>query len=152
MPRVTKERRRQLEFLAANYAGVVAKQPRWDELRHRLLAIDGDEVVARPDEDLAKIIERGREFPGRGATLALGAPSQCHANSARLFEANADRVQIVTGYALSKDGLWRQHSWAIFGPDSRTPGKVIETTERRTHYFGFVLNPRETRRFCYENE
>src|SRR5258708_7764341 len=47
---------------------------------------------------------------------------------------------VVNGYALSKDGLWRQHSWLV------TPeGGLVETTVRRAAYFGAVLAPEEVK-------
>ena len=41
---------------------------------------------------------------------------------------------IATGYALSGDNLWRQHSWGI-DPD----GVLAETTDERHAYVGIVL-------------
>ena len=70
-----------------------------------------------------------------------GQPNGCHANAARIVlgitrvtragAAGADGIG--TGFALSGDGLWREHSWALDG------GVLIETTERRTLYWGLVL-------------
>lgn len=40
---------------------------------------------------------------------------------------------IFYGYAMSKDGLWRFHSWGKTGT-----GEIIETTEPREKYFGCV--------------
>jgi hypothetical protein len=41
---------------------------------------------------------------------------------------------IGTGYALSEDGLWRQHSWGL-----REDGGVVETTSGREMYVGLRL-------------
>ena len=49
----------------------------------------------------------------------------------------------MTGYALSDDGLWRQHSWLIAKPGRRWT--VIETTCRRLLYYGVVLTEEEAR-------
>ena len=38
----------------------------------------------------------------------------------------------VYGYALSGDGLWREHSWLL------ADKAVVETTESRLLYHGFV--------------
>lgn len=89
------------------------------------------------DEDLLKITARGQLWSGHGAVRAPGTPSQCHRNSALCWEANADRLVLATGYALSADGLWRQHSWCV-KIDGNKP-RIVETTERRVAYFGFVM-------------
>lgn len=54
--------------------------------------------------------------------------SECHNNSrALLFLGVATEMR--SGYALSDDGLWRHHSWAI-----DKDGKIIETTIKRLAY------------------
>ena len=53
--------------------------------------------------------------------------------------------RLVTGYALSDDGLWRQHSWVM---DDQV---IYETTVKRTQYYGFVLDPAEAVRFWVTN-
>jgi hypothetical protein len=40
------------------------------------------------------------------------------------------------GFALSPDGLWRQHSWAL---SSAPGGRVVETTVTRVAYAGLPL-------------
>lgn len=50
---------------------------------------------------------------------------------------------IMTGYALSDDGIWRAHSWGV----DLTTGDTIETTDARWLYFGFRLSPDEAERF-----
>jgi hypothetical protein len=57
-----------------------------------------------------------------------------------LFVRTKGEVRIATGYTLSADGLWRQHSWGLDAGD----GRVLETTERRVRYRGYVLNDVET--------
>jgi hypothetical protein len=57
----------------------------------------------------------------------------CHANAAALW-INGDVTSIGTGYALSADGLWRQHSW---GMDA--DGTVVETADKRVTYVGVTL-------------
>jgi hypothetical protein len=72
--------------------------------------------------------------------------SQCHSNTAELWDLNKDRgFKIMTGWALSGDKQWRQHSWGVH------KGKVIETTVKRKAYYGYVLNHRESEDFHYEN-
>lgn len=46
-------------------------------------------------------------------------------------------ASIGTGYALSDDGLWRQHSWGL-----EADGVVVETTFERRSYVGIVLPAR----------
>ena len=58
------------------------------------------------------------------------ASNECHANSMVLACAEDD-LRYATGYALSGDGVWRSHSWAV---DQH--GKVVESTVPRQLYFG----------------
>jgi hypothetical protein len=51
--------------------------------------------------------------------------------------------EVVTGYALYRDGLWRQHSWNWDGK------RVIEPNNRPLLYFGVILNPMEAFHFVY---
>lgn len=119
------------------------------KLFERLLSFGGERVVALPEEDVKKLLKRGKLwktkaifFPPRDAR-----PSRCHQNAAALWEANRDIVKIVTGWALSPDGMWRQHSWGLNGR------KTVETTsEPRTMYYGYILTPKESELFLHENE
>ena len=121
------------------------KQPQLTVLRGRLLSIGGEEVCfAFYEESLAFLLSRGQAF-GRTGTMMHGDPNRCHGNTAALYEANMDRTRIATGYALSLDGCWRQHSWGIV--NRRKP---VETTVRRLAYFGYVLNKVESELFCFE--
>jgi hypothetical protein len=54
--------------------------------------------------------------------------SNCHDNCAKLFK-KGKLKELHTGYALSDDGLWRQHSWGI-----SSNNKIIETTIPRLIY------------------
>lgn len=89
-------------------------------------------TFAEADMD-ALLSERVRVFAGDDAELEQGEASQCHSNSARLYRQG--RGEIATGYALSKDGYWRQHSWVV-----AADGHVIETTTLRQRYVGVVLD------------
>ena len=55
----------------------------------------------------------------------------------------------ATGYALSADGMWRQHSWLIH----RKPrsNRVVETTEPRILYFGFAMTLEHCEKFVSYN-
>lgn len=59
--------------------------------------------------------------------------SGCHDNCEILFE-NGKINKICTGYALSKDGLWRFHSWGFDNENN-----LVETTEPRLLYWGNVV-------------
>ncbi len=122
--------------------------PRRERLRAVLLAAGGGTVNLPPiEEDMSRLLRRGRFWPARGAILMPGTPNMCHANSAACWEANPGRLSLCTGYALSGDGGWRQHSWCI-----TTDGRaVVETTVRRVRYFGFRMSPAEAREFLDMN-
>lgn len=82
-------------------------------LRDRILTFGGDEVLLNTrDEDAEKVLERGQFFYG-SKYMKKGEDCRCHQNAAYLWDANRGRCQIATGYALSEDGLWRQHSWVV---------------------------------------
>jgi hypothetical protein len=132
----------QREFLERKLKAHLQKQPEFANLRERLMTLGGLEVVPRDEPDLEKILARGISFSGGNVNLQPGDPSDCHRNTARLWKKEAGRVSIATGWALSSDGLWLQHSWAINGTT------VIETTARRSSYFGYVLSPSEAADFC----
>lgn len=118
------------------------------ELHKGLIGFGGEFSLLRDEEDLVKILTRGQLWGKTGMTLK-GAPIQCHMNSCLAWEANQDRLYLATGYALSADGLWRQHSWCM-NPKPRSI-QVVETTEPRLLYFGFVMTLEETIQFADMN-
>jgi hypothetical protein len=65
--------------------------------------------------------------------LAKGRGRQCHETIAIAW-CDGKLDAIVTGYGLSDDGLWRQHSWGL------SDGVVVEPTEERLAYFGVELH------------
>lgn len=119
--------------------------PKHRSLKNILLEIGGWGVCINLEPDLEKIVTRGYRFPGRSKSMK-GAPCQCHSNSAFCWDANRELCAICTGYALSRDGMWRQHSW-VFTHD----GVVVETTEKRVAYWGFLMTPRECEDFLADN-
>lgn len=127
------------------------RYPRLSDLEAKLLSLGGDVVCLMDDEDLETTLSRGEIFKARGSILKKGLPSQCHANSAALWEVNKDKLDLVTGYALSVDedglGVWRLHSWCVF----KESGKVVETTVKRKLYFGFKMTQEESEEFYYNN-
>lgn len=115
-------------------------------LKKILLDIGGwGAVIPHVEKDLEKILGRGRRFPGKSKTMR-GQPSQCHSNSAYCWDENRELCKICTGYALSRDGVWRQHSWCY-----TNNGVVVETTEKRVQYFGYVMDEDECEQFLFEN-
>lgn len=120
------------------------EQPYLKKLYKRLLRIGGMAVVlwnGTNNEDIvARLLRSGRADSGRGAVLKLGEQSECHENSAKLHRNAPWRYEVRTGYALSKDGIWRPHSWVV---DADT-NCIIETTEKRVTYFGVVKLERQS--------
>jgi hypothetical protein len=131
----------------AGYANVgPAYMQRWTHWCRRLLAYGGDLVVPpkQPDEDLDELLTRGQ--PHTSAARAVpGDHNACHANAAILW-VDGTVASIGTGYALSDDGLWRQHSWGI-----DTDGSLVETTVDRTRYVGLTLSGVAALRFAVSN-
>jgi hypothetical protein len=104
-------------------------------LRRLLLKIGGVQLVAPPKADpaLTLLLDAGFVMAGPVKRKLMN-HCACHENIARLW--NTEKrgiVAIGTGYALSNDGLWRQHSWGI-----RREG-ILETTVEREKYFGVLL-------------
>src|SRR5690606_30133884 len=113
------------------------------ELAEGLLMFGGKRLVdAGWDPDIPAIIKRGQLWPGSLTVMNPGQQSQCHRNSCLCWEANHTTMMVATGYALSKDGLWRQHSWCVQPHDGSI--RIVETTEERIAYFGFVMTLEET--------
>lgn len=133
------------------------KDPDGMRVLHDLLLSIGGEETCFPavEEDLKKILDRGYFMDGRKQVLVKkGRPSQCHANSCDLWEANRDKdLHIMTGYALSQDGMWRQHTWLVQRYETATQKRmrIVETTEKRLAYFGVEYTEEEARVFCEEN-
>lgn len=127
----------------------IHENPALEILKQRLLKIGGWSVcLPHIEGDLLHILERGRKFAGR-AKMMKGEPCQCHSNSASLWDNNRDISFLCTGYALSKDGMWRQHSWCVV--ETPKSYKVVETTEPRISYYGYILDPEESEVFLGEN-
>ena len=119
------------------------------ELKDCLLDFAGEAVrLPEYEEDLENILEYGQFWLGYNAERIPGEPCQCHENSALLWRENKEITNICTGYALSEDGMWRQHSWLIH----RKPrsNKIVETTLPRVLYYGFAMPPELSERFADE--
>jgi hypothetical protein len=93
------------------------------------------------DLDLIKaVVQRGREFPADRAIMMPGEPFRCHENVDALWRQDRSTMKVVTGFSLIVAiGVWDMHSWGWHVKKKR----VIETTEPRDAYFGFVMTARE---------
>jgi hypothetical protein len=124
-----------------------AQQPALKLLKPLLLKLGGAYVVApqRPDPDLLLLIESG--FVTSGPILVKSMDHQaCHRNVAKIWKARKHGiVAIASGYALSSDDLWWEHSWGI-----RREG-ILETTTKRVKYFGLVLQGGKADSFAQVN-
>jgi len=119
-------------------------------LEQKLLAHGGIRLAYRYEPDLQLLLKRGESFEER-ADLVPGESRQCHFNAARLWSAHKETLALVTGYALSEDGLWRQHSWLLRQKPNPGEARLIETTIRRVTYFGVILTETEAERFAQNN-
>jgi hypothetical protein len=120
------------------------------QLRAGLLKFGGWDVCQPAYiEDFDRIISRGVLLPGQRGRVIPGEPCACHRNVAQLWDTLRPLSGIMTGYALSPDGLWRQHSWLVV-LGSRGP-VVVETTTTRFVYFGFLLHEDEAYQFYNDN-
>ena len=142
---------------AVGYEGSYDKvDKRMLTLRDKLLSIGGCEAcLAFYEEDLEDILEYGQVWDNLPVKRMKGRPSRCHANSANLWFNNRNAykdghtVIICTGYALTEDGVWRQHSWLVHAkPRSNM---LIETTVPRIAYFGFGMTYDQASEFARDN-
>lgn len=104
-----------------------------ERLKRKLFNYGGYAVVlAHPEPHFDELMTRSTITSGANLIMEQGEPSSCHANVYSLWLNDADLI-MCTGWALSDDGCWRQHSWAKRG------NQLVETTEPRVAYFGFDL-------------
>src|SRR5882672_3114977 len=107
--------REQEKHLRRRLREAVSNQPDLRRLKTLLLRFGGDFLVAppKPDPDLPKLLESGFLTIGP-IRLKIMDTSSCHQNVAAVWKKHSfGIVGIATGYALSEDGLWRQHSWGV---------------------------------------
>jgi hypothetical protein len=132
------QRTAQITVLNQRVQEVGQQQPEILTLREKLLALGGVEIVALPplthglDDFVPSLAELGTVMEGT-VTHKDMEPNNCHLNATKLWKERKEGsglIGIGTGYALSDDGLWRGHSWAL------TKGWIIETTLPTVKYFG----------------
>lgn len=119
-------------------------------LEKKLLSLGGSFALIKPNEkDHEKILSRGERRPGKGKHVYFldGEPSRCHETAAEEAAKDPAWLGIATGYALSQDGVWRQHSWGHW----HKTRNIVESTEERVLYFGFVLRDEEALGFIFSN-
>lgn len=122
----------------------------------KALLMFGGEMVCLParEPDLQALLLRGQVWRGADAQQIEGRHNRCHSNAAELWQDAIDRgtndTFIATGYALSDDSMWRQHSWCVRVGAGGAPG-VIETTFPRVAYFGIALTLDHARDFASAN-
>lgn len=112
------------------------------DLAFKLLSYSGHKVVLPDMEyDLENLLKYGKILKGEDYILIKGQICQCHRNSIKYWYENKTICKFMTGYAMGKDGVWRQHSWCI------QKNKIIETTKARLCYFGITYSYNKSIKF-----
>jgi hypothetical protein len=106
----------------------------WERFERLVLQHGGRRVVPplKPDPLIDLLTAEARVVDGASIAVRSGDPGECHRNAVGLWRTGQCDA-IATGYALSKDGLWREHSWGV------RDGEPVETTVARLKYFGIVM-------------
>ena len=121
-----------------------------DSLKDILLGIGGYAVILPGiEEDIVSLLSNGslKDDVDYDIVMVPGKPIQCHENAAFLYDCAPYRYELWTGYGMSDDGIWRQHSWCF----EQASQSIIETTEQRMLYFGFHLEDEAADYFVYNN-
>jgi hypothetical protein len=107
-----------------------------------LLSLGGQLVVPpmHPDGMVRRLLVDGLRFADVPLVVETGERNDCHGNVVRLWR--SEKAEIATGYALSDDGLWREHSWGV------RDGAVVETTEPRQCYWGVVIDQHDAAEYA----
>jgi hypothetical protein len=132
-------------FLDGRLNDLAEQQPAILLLRDLLLKLDGTHLVAptEPDPDVDNLLVNGSVIEGT-VHLEEMAENSCHWNVATLWlQKKENLVAVATGYALSADGLWRQHSWGMRN------NAILETTRTRTCYFGLLMEGADADAFAH---
>lgn len=131
----------------AGYDSVPDDYPqRWSRWCQHLLQYGGELVVPHryPEHHLDEFLASAAVFSAAGRFVP-GEDNGCHANAAMLWT-DGTVAAIGTGYALSDDGLWRQHSWGV-----DADGTPVETTAARISYAGITLTAVPAFQFAVSN-
>lgn len=111
-------------------------------LEYHLVQCGGRTLERTPPGHLAppdplQLLLRGRFEPSPLSRVQRVPPcGPCrHRNAADLYRAQPEQLTLVTGYGLNHRGDWQHHSWLI-----RTDGRLLESGDLRTAYFGMELS------------
>lgn len=107
--------------------------PGVNQLEKKLLSIGGQRIAMGSPTlfgNVEEVLAKGKLIESTDIQFKTMRRSQCHENSEELCNMDPN-LKLLTGWALSEDGCWRQHSWAM------NNDIVIETTEPRIKYFGY---------------
>jgi hypothetical protein len=129
------------------YEGVAEDYSRrWSRWCRHLLQHGGELVIPHqgPEHHLDELLA-GAEVQPPPSRSVPGDDNGCHTNVAMLWTDGTVEA-IGTGYALSDDGLWRQHSWGV-----DTDGTPVETTVGRIRYVGITLTGVPALQFAVAN-
>lgn len=121
--------------------------PAWATLEKKLLEIAGLAVVAPLPFQIESVwpawtwttemlSQHGMLVEYKRILRRRLARNECHNNARMLHQRDPTNILYATGYGLSDDGLWRNHSWCM------RDDVLIETTISRMMYFGMLENDR----------
>jgi hypothetical protein len=112
-------------------------------LNEKLVAIGGDLLVLLPagwgpPPEFQQPWIRWQSDSGQlidvPITIKRKTKSGCHQNVATIWRRKQYGIAAIgSSYALSDDGLWRDHTWGILHD-----GGILETTMPRKRYFGLI--------------
>lgn len=116
----------------------LTSRPWWTPMHTQLntkinLTYPNTHIVASPSDQLfiSVLLHKPLQFTqptSNQLTFHIMTISQCHDNVKYLLTQKVI-TENHTGYALSKDGLWRCHSWG-----RNNKNQIVETTEARLVY------------------
>lgn len=119
------------------------------QLEKILLDLNGNSVKFGIDtkQELQQMIDNGRFKNTDGLKVYKTGmlPNQCHRNSV-VLKLKKKSYQIFTGYALTDENVWLQHTWCA---NSFT--NIVETTQPFRRYYGYQLKGEELLTFINEN-
>jgi hypothetical protein len=132
------------ERVAAHDAAVPGCSQMWAAFEAHLLRFGGSAAVPPTDPDplIKTFRERGKVQESASVIMAPGAENACHTNAVNLWR-TGQSTAIGTGYALSDDGLRREHSWCWDADD-----RLVEATTPRDCYFGIRIEGSAAERFA----
>lgn len=133
-----------VNWATAREERVLKELPELSLLKDRLISMGGDWVALQPEPDLPMLIEKGQLFKEKVVIKPMAA-GQCHKNCAKIWGEKPKTYRIATGWALSEDGIWRQHTWLMKN------ASIVETTSYRILYYGVVLDAITANSFWLEH-